>query len=56
MTSQEAAGDGLAAACPRDDFLLYDGECIYCRTYARKSRFRTPTGKRLRLIDGPESC
>ena len=52
MTSREAAGDGLAAASSQDDFLLYDGECIYCRTYARKSRFRTPTGKRLRLIDG----
>ena len=52
MTSREAAGDGLAAASPQDDYLLYDGECVYCRTYVRKSRFRTPTGKRLRLIDG----
>lgn len=39
-------------AAPEDDFLLYDGECVYCRTYARKSRFTTPAGKRLRLIDG----
>ena len=35
-----------------DDFLLYDGECVYCRTYARKSRIRTAAGKRLRFIDG----
>ncbi len=52
MTSRETGGDALAAASSLDDLLLYDGECIYCRTYARKSRFRTPTGKRLRLIDG----
>ncbi len=52
MTSRETGGDGLPAASPQDDFLLYDGECVYCRTYARKSRFRTPSGKRLRLIDG----
>ncbi len=42
----------MAAASSPDGFLLYDGECMYCRTYARKSRFRTPAGKRLRLIDG----
>ena len=52
MTSRETGDSGLAAASPQDDFLLYDGECIYCRTYARKSRFRTPTGRRLQLIDG----
>ena len=34
------------------DFLLYDGECVYCRTYARKSRIRTAAGQRLRFIDG----
>ena len=52
MSSREIGGDKPAATSPQDDFLLYDGECIYCRTYARKSRFRTRTGKRLRLIDG----
>ena len=51
MTS-ETGGDEPAATSSQDNFLLYDGECVYCRTYARKSRFRTPTGKRLRLIDG----
>ena len=38
-----------------DSFLLYDGECVYCRTFARKSRIRTPAGKRLRFIDGREA-
>ncbi len=53
MNSRGTEGKGgPAATSPRDDFLLYDGECIYCRTYARKSRFRTPAGKRLQLIDG----
>ena len=52
MTSRETGGDEPAATSSQDDFLLYDGECVYCRTYARKSRFRTPTGKPLRLIDG----
>ena len=34
-----------------NDFLLYDGECVYCRTYARKAKLRTPAGKRLPFID-----
>lgn len=35
----------------RDDFLLYDGQCPFCRFYARKSDFKTPDGRPLTLID-----
>lgn len=52
VTSLETGGDDSAVEFSPGDFLLYDGECIYCRMYVRKSRFRTPTGKRLRLMDG----
>ena len=52
VTPQETGCDGVAPESTQDDFILYDGECIYCRTYARKSRFRTPDGRRLRFIDG----
>ena len=52
MTFLETERDGVSAESRQDAFLLYDGECIYCRTYVRKSRFRTPGGERLRLIDG----
>ena len=52
MTSQEAGRDGPAASPLQNDILLYDGDCIYCRTYARKARIRTPAGERLRFIDG----
>ena len=52
VTPQEAGCDGVAPESRQEDFLLYDGECVYCRTYVRKSRFRTPAGERLRVIDG----
>lgn len=46
---------GAVAGSPRDGFLLYDGDCVYCRTYVRKTRFRTPGGERLQLIDGKKA-
>ncbi len=50
MTSPEAGEPAVESS--QGDFLLYDGDCPYCRMYARKSGFRTPAGKRLRRIDG----
>ena len=51
MTSPEAERTEPAAASGQDDFLLYDGECPFCRFYARKSGFKTPDGRPLALID-----
>ena len=48
MTREDCKTDSSG----NNDFLLYDGECVYCRTYARKARIRTPSGKRLQFIDG----
>ncbi len=55
MASSEAARGNAAADSPHDHFLLYDGECVYCRTYVRKCRFRTPSGERLQLVDGRQA-
>ncbi len=52
LISREPKRSEPGRAAPRDDFLLYDGDCIYCRTYARKARIRTHSGERLRFIDG----
>ena len=51
MTSPEAERTEPAEESLQDDFLLYDGECPFCRFYARKSGFRTPDGRPLTLID-----
>ena len=51
MTSPEAGRSEPTDASAQDDFLLYDGECPFCSFYARKSGFRTQSGKRLTLID-----
>ena len=51
MTSPEAGRAEPAEESGRDDFLLYDGECPFCRFYARKSGFETPDGRPLTLID-----
>lgn len=51
MTSPEAERTEPAGESARDDFLLYDGECPFCSFYARKSEFRTPNGRLLKLID-----
>ena len=48
MTREDCKTDSSGS----NDYLLYDGECVYCRTYARKARIRTPAGKRLPFIDG----
>ncbi len=52
MTASNSVGEEPVVKFSQNDFLLYDGECVYCRTYARRSRFRTPDGRRLRFIDG----
>ncbi|MCY3823218.1 MAG: DCC1-like thiol-disulfide oxidoreductase family protein [Nitrospinae bacterium] len=51
MTSQEAERTEPAEESAQGDFLLYDGECPFCRFYARKSGFKTPGGEPLTLID-----
>ncbi len=51
MTSPEAERAEPAGESARGDFLLYDGECPFCRFYARKSEFRAPDGRPLKLID-----
>ena len=51
MTSPEAERTEPAGESAGDDFLLYDGECSFCRFYARKSGFETPGGRPLALID-----
>ncbi len=51
MTSQEADHKEPASASAQDAYLLYDGECPFCRFYARKSGFETPDGRPLKLID-----
>ncbi|MCE2453232.1 MAG: DUF393 domain-containing protein [Nitrospinae bacterium] len=51
MTSHGAERAEPAEESPQDDFLLYDGECPFCRFYARKSGFQTPDGRPLALID-----
>ena len=51
MTSPEAGRTEPAEESSQEDFLLYDGECPFCRFYARKSGFRTPDGRPLTLID-----
>ena len=38
-----------------DTFLLYDGDCPFCRVYTRKSRFETRIGEPLTLIDAKEA-
>lgn len=52
MTASNSVGEEPVVKFSQNDFLLYDGECVYCRTYARRSRFGTPDGRRLRFIDG----
>lgn len=51
MTSPEAGRSEPADASSQDAFLLYDGVCPFCSFYARKSGFRTQTGRTLTLID-----
>ena len=51
MTSPEAERTEPADASSQDTYLLYDGECPFCRFYARKSGFKTPGGRPLALID-----
>ena len=51
MTSPEAGRTEPAEESGQDDFLLYDGECPFCRFYARKPGFETPGGRPLALID-----
>ena len=51
MTSHGAERAEPAEESPQDDFLLYDGECPFCRFYAQKSGFQTPDGRPLALID-----
>jgi len=52
VTALNPVREEPVAKSSQNDFVLYDGECVYCRTYARKSRFRTPDGRRLQFIDG----
>ncbi len=51
MTSPEAGRSEPIGASAQDAFLLYDGECPFCSFYARKSGFKTQTGRPLTLID-----
>ena len=51
MASPEVRRSETAPASSQDDFLLYDGECPFCSFYARKSEFKTQTGRPLTLID-----
>ena len=51
MTSPEDERAKPVDESAQDDFLLYDGECPFCRFYARKSGFETPDGRPLTLID-----
>ena len=51
MTSPEAERTESADESAQGDFLLYDGECPFCRFYARKSGFQTPGGRSLALVD-----
>ena len=51
MTSPEAERTEPTGASAQDAFLLYDGECPFCSFYARKSKFKTQTGRPLTLID-----
>ncbi len=51
MTSPEDKRTEHAETSAHDDYLLYDGECPFCSFYARKSEFRTPNGRPLKLID-----
>lgn len=51
MTSPEAERAEPAGESSQHAFLLYDGECPFCSFYARKSRFETPGGRPLTLID-----
>ena len=55
MTSPEAERTEPAEESSQGDFLLYDGECPFCSFYARKSGFKTPGGRPLKLIDANQA-
>ena len=55
MTAPEADRGESADASEPDDFLVYDGECPFCRFYAHKSEFKTPAGRPLKLIDANQA-
>ena len=54
-TSPETERTEPADESAQEDFLLYDGQCPFCSFYARKSGFRAPDGRPLKLIDANQA-